>query len=219
MKTKLIFNRSFLKLFWMNYLAHLFLSGYDEQTMVGNFIADHVKGRDLNRFPDNIRKGIAMHRQIDVFTDTHPKFREAKTVFRPEFGLYSGIIIDFLYDHFLAKNWNLYSDFTLRTFAKRSHAVLLKNFRYLPARVQGFLPFLIQNRRLESYASVNGIVEALKIMSKYTSLPAKADFVLYSIEANYLLFDDNFKKFMFDMIRYVNEKHGMELKNPVFTAL
>jgi acyl carrier protein phosphodiesterase len=203
----------------MNYLAHLFLSGNDEQTMVGNFIGDYVKGRDLNRFPDNIRMGIAMHRRIDVFTDTHPKFREAKTIFRSEFGLYSGIIIDFLYDHFLAKNWNLYSDFTLRTFAKRSHAVLLKNFIYLPARVQGFLPFLIQNRRLESYASVTGIVEALKIMSKYTSLPAKADFVLYAIETNYLFFDDNFKKFMFDMIRYVNEKHGMEIKNPVFEAL
>ena len=218
-KTNLIFIRSFLKLIRMNYLAHLFLSGDDEQTMVGNFIGDYIKGKDLNRFPDNIRKGITMHRQIDVFTDTHPKFREAKTYFRPEFGLYSGIIIDFLYDHFLAKNWNAYSDFTLRNFTKRSHAVLLKNFRHLPARVQGFLPFLIQNRRLESYASVTGIVEALKIMSKYTSLPAKADFVLREIEANYPFFEYNFKTFMFDMICYVNEKHGMELKNPDFATL
>ena len=198
----------------MNYLAHLFLSGDDEQTMVGNFIGDYVKGKDLNRFPDNIRNGITMHRQIDVFTDTHPKFREAKTYFRPEFGLYSGIVIDFLYDHFLAKNWNTYSDYTLRTFAKRSHAALLKNFRFLPIRVQGFLPFLIQNRRLESYSSVSGIMEALNIMSKYTSLPAKADFVLHTIEANYLFFDDNFKLFMFDIIQHINEKYGSELKNP-----
>jgi acyl carrier protein phosphodiesterase len=200
----------------MNYLAHLFLSGNDEHTMVGNFIGDYVKGKDLSRFPYNIGKGIAMHRQIDVFTDTHHKFREAKTYFRTEFGLYSGIVIDFLYDHFLAKNWNEYSDFTLRTFAKRSHAVLLKNFRYLPARVQGFLPFLIQNRRLESYATVAGIVEALKIMSRYTSLPAKTDFVLQATETNYQFLDDNFKIFMSDMIRYVNESHGMELKNPDF---
>jgi len=198
----------------MNYLAHLFLSGDDEQTMVGNFIGDYVKGKDLNRFPDNIRNGIVMHRQIDTFTDTHLKFREAKTYFRPEFGLYSGIVIDFLYDHFLAKNWNTYSDYTLRTFAKRSHAALLKNFRFLPIRVQGFLPFLIQNRRLESYSSVSGIMEALNIMSKYTSLPAKADFVLHTIEANYLFFDDNFKLFMFDIIQHINEKYGSELKNP-----
>jgi len=203
----------------MNYLAHLFLSGDDEQTMVGNFIGDYVKGKDLNRFPDNIRNGIVMHRQIDTFTDTHLKFREAKTYFRPEFGLYSGIVIDFLYDHFLAKNWNTYSDYTLRTIAKRSHAALLKNFRFLPIRVQGFLPFLIQNRRLESYSSVSGIMEALNIMSKYTSLPAKADFVLHTIEANYLFFDDNFKTFMFDIIHYINEKYGSELKNTDFEIL
>ena len=203
----------------MNYLAHLFLSGDDEQTMVGNFIGDYVKGSDLNRFAGNFKKGIEMHRQIDVFTDSHAKFREAKTYFRPEFGLYSGIVIDFLYDHFLAKNWNQYSDFTLRTFARRSHAVLLKNFRFLPLRVQGFLPFLIQNKRLESYASVSGIIEALNIMSNYTSLPAKSDFVLRTIEANYNFFDENFRSFMFDMIGFVNKKHGLELKNPTFELL
>jgi len=128
----------------MNYLAHLFLSGNDEQTMVGNFIGDHVKGGDWSKFPDKIRTGILMHRQIDTFTDAHQKFREAKVLFRSEYGLYSGIVVDFLYDHFLAINWNEYSDLTLRTFAKQSHAVLLKNFLHLPLRVQGFLPFLIQ---------------------------------------------------------------------------
>jgi len=198
----------------MNYLAHLFLSGSEEQTMVGNFIGDHVKGIDWNKYPENIKKGILMHRQIDTFTDAHPKFREAKSLFRAEFGLYSGIVIDFLYDHYLAKNWNYYSDLTLRTFAKRSHAVLLQNFRYLPIRVQGFLPFLIQNRRLESYASVNGIVQALKIMSNYSSLPAKSDFVMQTIQTNNDFFNDNFKEFMSDVIQFIIEKHGHELNIP-----
>ncbi len=202
----------------MNYLAHLFLSGNDELTMVGNFIGDYVKGKDMERFPGNIRKGIEMHRRIDVFTDSHPRFREAKIYFRTEFGLYSGIVIDFLYDHFLAKNWNGYSDVTLQTFAKYSHAVLLKNFTYLPARVQGFLPFLIQNRRLESYASVTGIVEALNIMSRYTSLPAKADFVRQVTEANNQFFEENFKTFMSEIIRYIKESYGIELKNHDFVT-
>ena len=207
-----------LKINGMNYLAHLFLSGENEQTMVGNFIGDHVKGRDWGKFPDNIRKGIIMHRQIDTFTDAHPKFREAKTLFRSEFGLYSGIVIDFLYDHFLAKNWFDYSDLTLRNFAKRSHTVLLKNFKYLPVRVQGFLPFLIQNRRLESYASAEGIVQALKIMSNYSTLPAKSDFVMQTITANHNFLDDNFKVFMFDIIQLINETHGFELKNPDYVS-
>ena len=189
----------------MNYLAHLFLSGNDEQTMVGNFIGDYVKGNTWNKFPENIKSGILLHRRIDSFTDAHPKFREAKTLFRSEFGLYSGIIIDLLYDHYLAKNWNEYSDLTLRTFAKRSHAVLLQNFRHLPIRVQSFLPFLIQHRRLESYASINGIVQTLKIMSNYSSLPAKPDFVMQTVKTNNNFFEANFREFMVDLIRYTTE--------------
>lgn len=189
----------------MNYLAHLFLSGSDEHVMVGNFIGDYVKGNTWNKFPENIKKGILMHRQIDSFTDSHPKFREAKTFFRDEFGLYSGIVIDLIYDHYLAKNWNKYSDLTLRTFAKRSHAVLLQNFMYLPVRVQSFLPFLIQHRRLESYASVNGIVQTLKIMSNYSSLPAKSDFVKETIQTNNNFFEVNFSEFITDLIKYTTE--------------
>lgn len=189
----------------MNYLAHLFLSGSDEQIMVGNFIGDYVKGNTWNKFPENIKKGILLHRQIDSFTDSHPKFREAKTFFRGEFGLYSGIVIDLIYDHYLAKNWNKYSDLTLRTFAKRSHAVLLQNFMFLPVRVQSFLPFLIQHRRLESYASVNGIVQTLKIMSNYSSLPAKSNFVKETIQINNNFFEVNFSEFITDLIKYTSE--------------
>jgi acyl carrier protein phosphodiesterase len=201
----------------MNYLAHLFLSGTDEHTMVGNFIGDHIKGSSWEKFPENIRKGILMHRQIDVFTDSHQKFREAKILFRPELGLYSGIIVDFIYDHFLASNWNDYSDMTLRNFAKRTHAILLQNFMLLPLRVQGFLPFLIQNRRLESYATTTGIVQAVTIMSNYSSLPAKQDFVLHTLLANYDFFTQNSKAFMIDIIQFIKEEYGFELKNPNFT--
>ncbi len=194
----------------MNYLGHLYLSGANEQEMVGNFIGDYVKGNGWSKYPENIKKGILIHRQIDSFTDSHPKFREAKSRFREEFGLYSGIVIDFLYDHYLAKNWHEYSDLTLRTFAKRSHAVLLQNFKHLPLRVQGFLPFLIQNRRLESYALVSGIGEALKIMSNYSSLPAKSDFVMHEIKRNNDFFENNFRDFMHDMIKFVNDLQKSE---------
>ncbi len=189
----------------------MFLSGPDEQTMVGNFIGDYVKGNAWNKYPENIKKGILMHRRIDSFTDTHPKFREAKSLFRNEFGLYSGIVIDLLYDHYLAKNWNEYSDITLRTFAKRSHAVLLQNFMHLPLKVQSFLPFLIQHKRLESYASAKGIVQTIKIMSNYSSLPAKSEFVMEAIQTNNDFFEVNFREFMFDLREYTTELQNNEI--------
>ncbi len=198
----------------MNYLGHLYLSGNDEEIVVGNFIGDYVKGKNMEKYPQKVREGILLHRHIDTFTDKHPKVLEAKQLFRKDYGLYSGIIVDFFYDHFLAHHWNDYSELTLRTFAKQMHAILLSNFLILPIRVQGFLPFLIQNRRLESYASVDGISQSVKIMSNYTSLPDKIDIARFILLEHYEFLSANFIDFMNDIIEFVSSSHNIILQKP-----
>jgi acyl carrier protein phosphodiesterase len=188
----------------MNYLAHLYLSGNDEKIQVGNFIGDFVKGKNWEKYPAGIGHGILLHRRIDSFTDHHPKFIEARILFKPEFGLYSGIIIDFLYDHYLAKNWNNFSTQPLNEFTKHAHKVLLKNFLRLPAQVQQFLPFLIKNRRLETYATVEGILAAVGIMSKYSSLPDKPNQLKNTWMHEYQFLEENFIAFMPDLVSFSN---------------
>ncbi len=195
----------------MNFLAHLYLSGENEKLMVGNFIGDYVKGRKYENYKNGVKQGILLHRQIDSFTDSHSKFREAKKLMVSEFGLYSGIIIDLIYDHLLAKNWNNYSTRNLREYTKWVHAVLLKNFFYLPKRVQGFLPILIQNRRLESYATVEGIQKSLEIMSRYTSLPDKSKKAMEILEENLPFFESNFADFLNDVISFVEDDFGVKI--------
>jgi acyl carrier protein phosphodiesterase len=202
----------------MNFLAHLYLSGENEKLMVGNFIGDYVKGKGYENFQQDIKRGLLLHRQIDFFTDSHAKFREAKRLFVPEFGLYSGIVMDVVYDHFLAKNWNQHSNKTLREFAKWVHAVLLSNFFHLPKRVQLFLPFLIQNRRLESYANVDGIQNSLAVMSRYTSLPDKSDKAIEIMEFNQYFLDANFTEFMKDMVQFIENDYFVAIKKPDFAT-
>ncbi|WP_346855056.1 ACP phosphodiesterase [uncultured Draconibacterium sp.] len=199
----------------MNYLAHIYLSGKSEKLIIGNFIGDYVKGKRYLDYPEEISKGILLHRQIDTFTDKHWCTKEAKALFRDEFGLYSGIVVDFFYDHFLAKNWSDYSSVTLRTFAKRIHAILLSNFTILPLRVQGFLPFLIQNKRLESYATTDGIVQSLKIMGNYSTLPSKSAEAKIILENNYQLLNNYFEEFMKDMIEFVRSEYEINFILPV----
>ena len=198
----------------MNYLAHLYLSGDNEMLMTGNFIGDYVKGNKYLKFPGEIQKGIIMHRNIDTYTDLHKKFREAKKLFRPEYGLYSGIVVDLFYDHFLAKNWSHYSDITLQKFSAKAHAVLLSNFSFLPATVQGFLPILIKKRRLESYASTEGIKKSLEAMSHYTSLPSKSKKAIQIMKSNTNFFENNFRDFMQDIIEYLEIKFQHKIKKP-----
>ena len=86
----------------MNYLAHAYLSFNHPEILVGNIISDFVKGKKKFDYPEGIQKGIHLHRLIDAYTDTHPATARAKEIFRPHYRLYSGAVMDVLYDHFLA---------------------------------------------------------------------------------------------------------------------
>jgi acyl carrier protein phosphodiesterase len=200
----------------MNFLAHLYLSGDDEKVITGNFIGDYVKGKDFLKYPEHIRKGIILHRHIDSYTDNHAVFREVKKLFRADFSLYAGVVTDLILDHFLASHWEMYSHESLRQFARRIHTVLLSNFIYLPFRVQGFLPVLIKNRRLESYAQSEGIHQSLDIMSRYTSLPPKANIAIAIMHENFGFIQSNFFIFMQDLIAFAEYESGISINKPTF---
>lgn len=199
----------------MNFLAHLYLSGDDDKLITGNFIGDYVKGKNFLNYPGKIREGIILHRQIDSFTDTHSCFRQVKVLFREEFGLYSGVVTDLVFDHLLASRWESYCNQSLKQFAKKIHAVLLSNFLFLPLRVQAFLPVLIKNRRLESYASTEGIHQSLELMSRYTSLPEKADKAIEIMQLNFVFIESRFTAFMNELITFTEKETGLIIKNLV----
>ena len=67
-------------------------------------ISDFVKGKKKFDYPLAIQRGIALHRAIDTFTDSHDLTRRAKAVFRADYGLYAGPLVDVAYDHFLARD-------------------------------------------------------------------------------------------------------------------
>jgi len=107
----------------MNFLAHLYLSGNNEQICIGNFIADWVKGSHLELYPDIIRKGIIVHRSIDDFTDHNPIVLRNAKLFKSGFGHYSSVVIDVVYDYFLANLWDNYSTINLPDFATSMYSL------------------------------------------------------------------------------------------------
>lgn len=200
----------------MNYLSHIYLSGDSEEIKLGNFIGDFVKGRQFMRFPPDVAKGILLHRQIDLFTDSHDSVKECIKKLRPGFGKYSGIVIDIFLDHFLAVNWPHYSYEKLPSFTKRFHAVLLSNFFQLPSQVKMFLPFLIQNKRLQSYVSFEGIEKTLSIMVSHTSLPSETEFAMKILGDEYEFFNRAFNQFFPEMIHFVEAKGDFKIARPNF---
>lgn len=86
----------------MNFLAHAYLSFGNPEILIGNLIADQVKGKQIEQYSEHIQRGIHIHRQIDSFTDNHPIPLQAMQLLRPSAKKYAGAFLDVSYDHFLA---------------------------------------------------------------------------------------------------------------------
>ncbi|SMO59442.1 Acyl carrier protein phosphodiesterase [Saccharicrinis carchari] len=189
----------------MNFLAHIYLSGNPGPLMIGNFIADFVKGKQVERFAPEIQDGIRLHRKIDAFTDSHPVVKQSSVRFKPCYQRYSSVVVDVIYDHFLAKNWQQYSPVPLHTYVSQVHTYLLKNYFVLPNRVKGFLPFLIKSRRLENYQHMWGIQKSLSLMANHSSLPAESECGMKIMSEQYAALEKEFK-FFFTELRQMVEK-------------
>lgn len=189
----------------MNYLGHIYLSGFNEPLLVGNFIGDYVKGKRFMAYPDAIRRGILYHRAIDHYTDQNRHWQSVRELLRPLYGRYAGVVADVFTDHFLAANWQQFSEVPLSWQAKWAYAALLKHYDQLPHRVQGFLPYLIQHRRLQSYATFEGIEVSLAIMSKYTSLPDNTSRAMLLLHDDYQPLKKHATSFVAAISRYRDE--------------
>ena len=101
----------------MNFLAHEYLSKQHKGIRVGNFLADFIRGNDLENYSEEVKLGIELHRKIDEFTDSHELVDASKKLLHPRQGKYSSVLLDIYYDYFLAKNWSKFTDQPLKEFA------------------------------------------------------------------------------------------------------
>ncbi|HQQ95039.1 MAG TPA: ACP phosphodiesterase [Bacteroidia bacterium] len=150
----------------MNYLAHAYLSQHDPELLLGNFIADHLRGNDFSRYSEGVVKGIKMHREIDHFTDSHPLFKASKRLFYEEYARYSGILVDIYYDHLLARNFSQHHNSSLEDFSTDVYMIYNRNRTIMPQGSSRFLDYVIRNNIYLSYASLGGIESVLSHLSQ-----------------------------------------------------
>jgi acyl carrier protein phosphodiesterase len=198
----------------MNYLAHVFLSGDNEEIVIGNFIGDYVKGINFRKYSDPIKKGILLHRDIDVFTDRNKIVRKSKSLLQNKYGKYAGIIIDIFYDHFLAKNWDKFSSLPLKNFTENLHKILKKYFEILPEKVKQFVPSFIGNNWIKYYQSVSGIEKVLKRMSSITTLPDETSYAINILKNDYRELECDFMNYFPELTGYVAGKYDIILDMP-----
>jgi acyl carrier protein phosphodiesterase len=190
----------------MNFLAHIYLSGDNKMITIGNFVADAIRGNKYKLLSPEFQVGVKLHRHIDTFTDAHPIVRQSTKRLHKNYSHYSGVIVDILYDHFLAKNWEKYSDIPLDVYIDDFYECLKEHFDILPERFQKLMPFMIADNWLLSYAEVDGIQRVLNGMNKRTKNKSGMNLATKELKEFYSEFEDEFTRFFEELIETSNTK-------------
>ncbi|GLR16183.1 acyl carrier protein phosphodiesterase [Portibacter lacus] len=189
----------------MNFLAHIFLSYDNEELLLGNFMADFISNKQVEKYSDEIKRGILLHRLIDTFTDNHPIVRQGTKRLRKKHGKYAPVVIDILYDNILAKNWHLYDDKSLEEFAQDSYLILYRRLPDMPDKLRKKVPLMVADNFLLKYRSKAGIERALASMDRRTKFPSDFKSAALQLDEEEELFTEEFNIFFPELIQKCNE--------------
>lgn len=150
----------------MNFLAHFTLAFGKDDLLVGQFIADAVKGQKFNDYPEGIRQGILLHRFIDSETDTTEVLKPLRIAARPYVGLFAPVVVDLMLDHLLARDFSRITGKDLMAFSVASLRTLQAHTEFIPDRLRPALDAMERYRWLEGYAQIEGIERSIQGMSR-----------------------------------------------------
>lgn len=191
----------------MNFLAHLHLASLADSSLLGNLLADFVRGDPTPIYSAEIVSGIRMHRRVDVMTDTQPDVKIARGFFSPEYRRVAPITLDVLWDHFLSRHWDrLETHITLNDFIEKSRNEIEPQLPTMPERFQDLNAYLWPERWMERYAELPFIGQVLgKMAIRRPKLAALAG-SFNDVEQNYAALEKQFWQFYPQMMQRAKNK-------------
>ena len=190
----------------MNYLAHMFLSDGTPEALVGNLAGDFVRGVDVASLSQSLRDGVALHRAVDRFTDSHPLVMQSRSRLPASWRHYRGVLVDVFYDHFLARDFDRHAGEPLEAFAARVYAALGTQRDSLPPRLQQAAPVMIEHDWLRAYSRIEGLEVVLRGMSRRTKREVTLDHATADLQQHYAAFESDFVQFFPDLLQFASSQ-------------
>lgn len=188
----------------MNYLAHLLLAEQTPHGWLGALMGDFVKGAIDPDLPVGVRRGIALHRRIDSFTDAHPVHRTSRNRIAGARRRYAGIIIDLCYDHFLARRWARHAPLPLDEFTAGVYAALARHRALLPPRLARLAPRMAAQDWLASYRDLEALGAALDGIATRSPRSAPLAGAIEDVRRHHRALGDDFDAFFPDLAVYAS---------------
>jgi acyl carrier protein phosphodiesterase len=183
----------------MNYLAHFHLSGKNNDLILGNLIADTLKGplqsKNFETIRPEIVRGIKLHRAIDYFTDSHHTVKESIKIIQPKYHKYSGILVDMYYDHFLARNWNKFHDQPIELYANNVYKMFQNHIDDIPETVHKMLESMVSRDWLSNYRFKETMEWAFKGLARRAKFNSSMELGLEDLMLHYGPLQEHFLAF------------------------
>lgn len=192
----------------MNYLAHAFLAGAPPALVVGGVAGDWIKGPLPGALPDDLARGVALHRAIDSFAETHPAFCRSRSRVSPARRRYAGILVDIFYDHLLAAQWTMHHEATLGSYCAEVYRQIAERRDELPETARHALALMASEDWLQSYRSLDGIADVLVRMSQRARQPNPLAGGEQEFEADPAGFAEDFRAWLADAQRFAERWPG-----------
>ena len=192
----------------MNYLAHCYLSGSNEDLLIGNFMTDFMQKKEEANYSGVVLKGIELHRAIDTFTDLHPASLELRASLRKRHGKYASVVVDLIWDYLLSKHWTSFSDKPLESFNAWVYEIMSRRKDELPTRLNLRIEGMIKGDFLMAYASKQNMLKSLEWMDQRVNFKSAFPSAIEDLEENEEEYKQLFMKFFPELV-----DHSMLLCN------
>ncbi|MBS9426198.1 ACP phosphodiesterase [Photorhabdus caribbeanensis] len=180
----------------MNFLAHLHLATLADSSLLGNLMADFVRGNPEGQYSADVVAGIRMHRRVDVLTDTHPLVIQARHLFSAPYRRVAPITLDIIWDHFLSLYWDkLVPTYSLPAFIHHVRNQIEPHLYYTPEKFQELNEFLWPQNWLIRYADLAFIADVLTGMARRHPKLSALSGSFQDIEQHYADFETLFWQF------------------------
>ena len=166
----------------MNWLSHVFLSEYNVEFQIGNYLSDPLKGKAWENAHEDIVNGINLHKMIDGFCDKNEHFINSKNKLK-EKGLLRGVAVDIIYDYLLTKNWELYSKVEFKTFTNNFYKQTIAVSKNYPEYVKYELNKIIKYKLLNAYTNLENVISTYESIDRRLSERLLKRDTLYSYKS------------------------------------
>ncbi|MFA1239539.1 ACP phosphodiesterase [Serratia odorifera] len=191
----------------MNFLAHLHLAQLADSSLLGNLLADFVRGNPAADYAPEVVAGIMLHRRIDVLTDSLPQVKACRDFFSDRHRRVAPITLDVVWDHFLARHWQqIEPSRSLERFTQEARSQIVPHLPLTPARFQNLNNYLWPERWLERYAELPFIATVLQGMANRRPRLAALAGSFDDVERHYHQLETQFWQFYPQMMQKAKAK-------------